>query len=191
MVETSHKTVKYQHFSRDAKSVTFSPGFNGAKTRLNIWEEKRYFFQNWQKASYCVWKLLRPQDFPIYLNRQLFWAHNYSATLISRSNCIVTHYVSWQLPFDDYLSIWGTPWVCLLLHITQSLPTNYLVSHFQFLLSHVYKNNRTQKTKLQKVQQSVRESSGHKAAEMELAWDGIGGWKLIGNDSKCLEGGHF
>lgn len=38
---------------------------------------------------------------------------------------------------------------------------------------------------------NLSESGGHEAAEIGLGWSGIGGLKLIGNDSKCLEGGNF
>lgn len=81
-------------------------------------------------------------------------------------------------------------WSCLLLLIDQyedlllsvSVSVSLSVYHrlscpvlFHVLLSHFYKNSRTQKPKLQKVQQSVRESSGHEAAEIGLGWNGIGG----------------
>lgn len=52
-------------------------------------------------------------------------------------------------------------------------------------------NRRFQKLKLRKVQEFVKESSGHKAAEIRLGWSGIGGWKLIESDSVCLEGRNF
>lgn len=115
-----------------------------------------------------------PTILPFVLKSAVFWVRKHYSDIVIRSHSIATHYVP------------------LGLSVSHKLPCPVLISPLPVPpLPRLTTTAGLRKPKLQKVQQSVRESSGHEAAEIGLGWNGIGGRKLIGNDSKCLEGGNF